>query len=241
MGGNARQIFLDTETTGLNPEKGDRIVEVAAALYHNQMPVAAEDGGEFHEHLDPQGKKVDPEAFEIHRLSNEFLMGKPAFADIARDLAEFLRGAEIIIHNAAFDVGFLDKEFSRLNMPPLRKIAGKITCSLVRARDMHIGGSHSLDALCQRFEIDIEERKKGHNALLDVRLLAKMYLCLTQRQAEIALSPKLPDVEFNGGDVPVLAATEEELQAHENFLQIMRDETKTEPLYLQKPAGGGGE
>ena len=227
-----RQIFLDTETTGLSPEKGDRIIEVAAVTYQNRMPVSSEDGGVFHSYINPQ-RDIDKDAYNVHKLDRVFLSDKPIFADIAVSLMDFLRDAEIVIHNAAFDRGFLDSEFNRLGYPPLEKIAAKIFCSLQWSRKNNHGGTHSLDALCDRFSVDNTARKAGHNALLDVRLLAKVYLQMTAKQTTMRLPSKRSTQTYTGGDVIVLRANESENAAHQQVLQDMHDKEKAAVLFLQ--------
>ncbi len=177
-----RQIILDTETTGLEAERGHRIIEVGCLEIINRRRT----GRTFHRYLKPD-REVDPGAIRVHGLTNEFLAGQPRFADIANELLEFVSGAELVIHNAAFDVAFLNAELKRLDPPP-----GTITdrCSildtLLLARKMHPGQRNSLDALCKRYSVDNSHREL-HGALLDARILLDVYLAMTGGQGALTL------------------------------------------------------
>lgn len=232
-----RRIFLDTETTGLSPEKGHRIVEIAAIAYDNRIPVPREEGGMFHRYLNPE-REVEKEAFDIHKLDYAFLSDKPKFAAIAADLADFLRGNEVIIHNADFDMGFLNSELAKTDGQPLEKIAAAVTCSLKwsRANNPNIRG-HSLDALCEHFGVNNAART-SHSAMLDTELLAKVYFIMTSRQGTMEMRSRLPQVNAANGEVPVLKATAEENAAHLQFLEEMQKENKVVPLF-SRPASDG--
>jgi DNA polymerase-3 subunit epsilon len=177
-----RQIVLDTETTGLEPELGHRIIEIGCVEVVNRRPT----GRRFHRYVNPE-REVDEGALAVHGISRAELEGKPRFAEIAEELIEFLAGAELVIHNAAFDVAFLDTELARLQCDP-RTIASvcRVLDTLSMAREMHPGQRNSLDALCKRYDIDNSQREL-HGALLDAQLLAEVYLAMTGGQATLAL------------------------------------------------------
>ena len=177
-----RQIVLDTETTGLEPEQGHRIIEIGCVELLDRRP----SGRSFHQYLQPD-REIDARAVEVHGITNAFLADKPRFADIAADLVEYLRGAELIIHNAPFDTGFLNAELARLGAEPVRiEACCTITDTLVLARKLHPGQRNSLDALCTRYRIDNSHREK-HGALLDAEILADVYLAMTGGQATLSL------------------------------------------------------
>ncbi len=163
-----REILLDTETTGLEPLGGHRIIEVCCLELRNHMPT----GRHFHVFVDP-GREIDPDAERVHGISRASLIGKPGFADIADPLLAFLGDAPIVAHNAPFDFGFLDAEFQRLSLPPLAR--SRMVDTVAMARRKYPGLPASLDALCRRFDIDLSQRTT-HNALLDCRLLAQVYV-----------------------------------------------------------------
>jgi DNA polymerase-3 subunit epsilon len=219
-----RQIFLDTETTGLNPESGDRIVEIGCIEMVNRRLT----GENRHVYLNPE-RKGNEEAIKVHGLTDAFLADKPKFVEVADDLIEFLRGAEIIIHNAAFDVCFLNAELRRLGRPPFHTVAAQVTDTLLMAREMFPGKANSLDALCRRLEVDNTHRTL-HGALLDAGLLAEVYIRLTRGQDSLVIGH---DDEQQGTpaqqaelardlshfDLPVLLASEEEISGHEVVLK----------------------
>ena len=176
-----RQVFLDTETTGLYPESGDRIVEIGCIEMVNRRLT----GETRHVYLNPE-RKGSEEATRIHGLTNDFLADKPKFAEVADDLLGFLAGAEVIIHNAAFDVGFLDAELKRLKRQPFHTVAAQVTDTLLMAREMFPGKANSLDALCRRLEVDNSHRTL-HGALLDAGLLAEVYIRLTRGQDSLVI------------------------------------------------------
>lgn len=177
-----RQIVLDTETTGLEPENGHRIIEIGCVELNSRQPT----GNNLHLYIQP-GREVDPGAVEIHGITDEFLADKPAFEQISDQLMHYLTGAELIIHNAPFDLAFLDAEFLRID-PSRRPIADvwPVIDTLVDARERFPGQRNSLDALCKRFEVDNTGREL-HGALLDARLLADVYRAMTGGQIDIAL------------------------------------------------------
>lgn len=228
-----RRIFLDTETTGLEPKLGHRIVEVAAVAYDGRTPIAREDGGEFHHYLNPQ-REIDAGALETHGLDLDFLAAKPLFADIADDFIEFVRGAGIYIHNAEFDCDFLNAELSRLEQPPLEDIADHIVCTLNWSRENNKSlHGHSLKALCSHFEIDDSMRKQWHSAIVDSQLLARVYFRMTQQQTALDIRPPAMKKTLPTAPVRVRRATEAELAAHAQMLAGMEKETRQKPLFLQ--------
>lgn len=217
-----RQIFLDTETTGLNPHQGDRIVEIACV----EMLSRRLSGQQLHFYLNPE-RASSPEAARIHGLSDEFLADKPLFSAVAQELIDFLRGSELIIHNATFDLGFLDAELKRCNHPPTAHWVDKITDSLTLARELFPGKSNSLDALCKRLSVDNTHRT-FHGALLDARLLADVYIGMTRGQRVLAIDVSPSDaVEVSAAPLlstaslklKVLRASKLEKQAHEVVLR----------------------
>lgn len=215
-----RQIFLDTETTGLNPESGDRIVEIGCIEMVNRRLT----GEQRHFYLNPE-RKGNEEAIRVHGLTDEFLADKPLFAHIADDLIEWLRGADIVIHNAAFDVGFLNAELKRMKRPPFHTVAAKVTDTLAMAREMFPGKANSLDALCKRLEVDSSHRTL-HGALLDAGLLAEVYIRLTRGQDSLVIQDEpasgrtleVQAIDLSGFDLPVIEPAEHELSAHEAVL-----------------------
>lgn len=222
-----RQIILDTETTGLEPEQGHRIIEIGCVELVNRRKT----GRTFHRYLRPD-REVDWGALQVHGITNEFLAQQPRFADIAEELIEFISGGELIIHNAAFDVAFLDAEFKRLPGPLLsvRKLC-TVTDTLPLARQMHPGQRNSLDALCKRYGIDNSHREL-HGALLDAQILCDVYLAMTGGQTALILGedsetslhstvePVAAAVRTVGA-LRVVRATEEELNAHERVLTLI--------------------
>ena len=175
-----REIVLDTETTGVEPNSGDRIVEIGCVELVNHCP----SGRTFHVYINPE-RSMPVEAFNVHGLSEEFLSDKPVFAEVAQDFAEFIADAKLVIHNAAFDVGFINMEFKRLGLPPVEQALVVDTLSMARRK--HPGASNSLDALCSRYGIDNSRRTK-HGALLDSEILAEVYIELIGgKQASLGL------------------------------------------------------
>ena len=219
-----RQVVLDTETTGLEPELGHRIIEIGGVELVNRRLT----GRRLHYYLQPD-REIDDGAFEVHGINREFLKDKPRFADVHADILDFVSGAEVIIHNAPFDVAFLDCELARLGDPALRiESRCRILDSLALARQLHPGQRNSLDALCRRYRIDNSTRQL-HGALLDAEILADVYLAMTGGQAVLALdgtdeaaaatsvSRRASSVRKTGSIV-VVRATPEELEAHASQL-----------------------
>jgi len=217
-----RQIILDTETTGLDPKTGHRIIEIGCVEMRNRRLT----GENYHQYINPQ-REVDPEAEAVHGISNEFLADKPLFADIFAEFFDFIKGAELIIHNAAFDIGFINHE-----MLLLGKRFGEITqyCdvidTLLMARKLHPGQKNNLDALCKRYSID-NSRRDLHGALLDSEILAQVYLAMTSGQDSLFVDSSLASSEQiiesvahlqNAINTPVITANRDELAAHEAIM-----------------------
>jgi DNA polymerase-3 subunit epsilon len=224
-----RQVVLDTETTGMPVERGHRIIEIGAVEIVNRRLT----GRTFHHYIHPE-REIDEGAQAVHGISLESLEGKPRFAGIADELIEFLRGAELIAHNAAFDVGFLNAELARLpNAPGVRDLA-IVTDTLAMARERYPGQRNSLDALCKRLGVDNAHRNL-HGALLDAELLADVYLAMTSGQtdlglavaAETASSARARRVQFDAALLRVVAASSDDLDAHRAWVTKL------------KPASGG--
>ena len=218
-----RQLIVDTETTGLNPKTGDRIIEIGCVEMVNRRLT----GNNLHYYVNPE-RDSDPGALAVHGLTTEFLSDKPKFAEIAASLCDFVRDAEIIIHNAPFDVGFLDAEFARLGLPPFGQHCGSIVDTLQQAKSMFPGKRNSLDALCERFGISNAHRTL-HGALLDAELLADVYLAMTRGQESLVIdmlgetpaataAAQVEAVRFDALTLPVPAADADELAAHAKML-----------------------
>jgi DNA polymerase-3 subunit epsilon len=215
-----RQIVLDTETTGLSAEAGDRIIEIGCV----ELVARKLTGQNKHWYLNPERDSHD-DALKVHGISNEFLKDKPKFAAIVDELLEYLQGAEVIIHNAAFDVGFLNKELELAGRPPLRRVVGSVTDTLAMAKEMFPGKRNSLDALCDRLGVDNSGRTL-HGALLDAELLADVYINMTRGQEALAIDALPTDtvaaiqtrVDLRQFTLPVLTASEQEAAAHEEVL-----------------------
>jgi len=222
-----RQIFLDTETTGLAADNGDRIIEIGCVeMLHRKLT-----GNNRHIYVNP-GRDSHEEALKVHGITTEFLQDKPPFSDIADDLLAYLRGAHVVIHNAPFDLGFLNMELAKLGQPRLETLVESITDTLVMAKELYPGKRNSLDALCDRLEVDNSGRSL-HGALLDAELLADVYINLTRGQNELQMDDAsasdasghaLPLMDLSVFQLPVIAADAQELAAHEEVLaQIDKD------------------
>ena len=218
-----RQIILDTETSGLEPSQGHRIIEIGCVELVNRRLT----GRQFQRYLDPE-RDIDAGAQAVHGLSREFLANHPRFADVAGDFVAFVSGAELIIHNAPFDVGFIDHEFGRLP-PPQRLLTDVCTIldTLALARQLHPGQRNSLDALCKRYGVDNLSREL-HGALLDARILCDVYLAMTGGQGALSLHAQAgaDDGATRAGrarrhsvvEIPIVRVTADELAAHEQAL-----------------------
>ncbi len=210
-----RQVFLDTETTGLDVAAGDRIVEIGCVELVNRRLT----GRSLHHYFNP-GRPNHVDAVKVHGLSDEFLAGKPLFDHVVDELIDFVREAEVIIHNAVFDSSFLDAELRRIGREPIVRHVSRITCSLMMARTAYPGKANSLDALCRRFEVDNSAREK-HGALLDAGLLAEVYLRMTRGQESLGIetAEEIAElaariVDFSSLPLLVLEADEDEAIAH---------------------------
>lgn len=219
-----RQIILDTETTGLSPETGDRLVEVGCVeLFNRQLT-----GRTLHRYVNPERRNSE-EAVRVHGLTDTFLSDKPKFGEIADELLEFIQDAEVIIHNAAFDIGFLDAELKRLGRPGLRHHVANVLDTLQMARELYPGKANSLDALCRRLEVDNSNRSV-HGALLDAGLLAEVYIRMTRGQNSLVVDEEEDatpaealfevdmQIDLRQFELPVLLASPEEADAHEKLL-----------------------
>jgi DNA polymerase-3 subunit epsilon len=216
----SRQVFFDTETTGLDADNGDRIVELGCV----EMIDRRLTGNDLHLYFNPE-RSSSPEALRIHGLTDERLAAEPRFAERAERLLSYLQGAELIIHNAAFDVGFVNAELKRLGRGPLTDVVTRITDSWQMAREMFPGKANNLDALCRRLEVDNSNRTL-HGASLDARLLAEVYIRMTRGQDSLVIDAPdggptrlhVADVDLTAFDLPVIASTDDELAAHEAIL-----------------------
>ena len=216
----SRQIVLDTETTGLSAESGDRIIEIGCVELLNRKLT----GNNLHFYINPE-RDSHEDALRVHGLTTEFLRDKPKFAEVAEEILRYLEGAEVIIHNAAFDIGFLDKELERLGKPVFTSFVSEVTDTLAMAKQLYPGKRNSLDALCDRLGVDNSGRTL-HGALLDAELLADVYINLTRGQEALLID--LGDVGEQGAegeridlsvfDLPVLTANAQELAAHADVL-----------------------
>jgi DNA polymerase-3 subunit epsilon len=231
-----RQIVLDTETTGLDPRQGHRIIEVAGIELVNRRLT----GRHLHKYVHPE-RDIDAGAQAVHGISLEFLADKPKFADIAEELAEFIRGAELVIHNAPFDIGFLNAEFDRLGFVPVGTLCHGVIDTLKMAKEIHPGKRNSLDALCERYEIDNSSRTL-HGALLDTELLADVYLAMTRGQNSLMIDVDTAPQPQIGADgqvrqrkpLQVRRASEAELADHARVLAAIDKESKGACIWLPK-------
>lgn len=226
-----RRVILDTETTGLEWRQGERLIEIGCV----EMLDRKLTGRHFHRYLNPE-RNIGAGAQAVHGLTDEFLADKPKFADIADELLDFVRDAEVIIHNASFDVGFLDNELGLIGRPLLGEVCGTIIDTLKMAREARPGKKNNLDALCQEFAIDNSGRQL-HGALLDAQLLAEVYLAMTRGQDSLMM-----DLDGSGGEVfrfaagerpqvRVILAAAEELAEHERVLVEIDKESKGKTLW----------
>ena len=234
-----RQIVLDTETTGLSAEGGDRIIELGCVeLYARKLT-----GNNLHFYFNPE-RDSHEDALKVHGISNEFLRDKPKFAELTDDILEYLSDAELIIHNAAFDIGFLNKELERVGKKPLKAYVSGVIDTLAMAKEMFPGKRNSLDALCDRLEVDNSGRTL-HGALLDAELLADVYINMTRGQEALLIdvgdvqtdaSGVSVHVDLTGFVLPVLSANEQELSAHEEVLTQMDKSSGGKTIWRQLAA-----
>lgn len=231
-----RQVVLDTETTGLDPKSGHRIIEIGCVELINRKLT----GKHYHQYINPQ-REVDDGAIEVHGITNEFLTDKPVFSQIADDFMTFCDGAELVIHNAPFDVGFIDSELRRLGSPRWQAVAAHcgVLDTLTMAREKHPGQKNNLDALCKRYFVDNSQRDL-HGALLDAEILADVYLLMTGGQTDLALAGAgsgnedgddseaeqaeagfIRRLSADRAPLTVARASTDELQAHAEFLSLL--------------------
>ncbi len=221
-----RQIILDTETTGLNPRTGDRIIEIGCIELLNRRPT----GNTFHHYVNP-GRDSEPGALAVHGLTTEFLTDKPPFADIVDALCDFVKDAEILIHNASFDVAFLDEELTRLERPAFPEHCANVIDTLAMARELHPGKRNSLDALCERYGVSNAHRTL-HGALLDAELLADVYLAMTRGQESLVIdiaprpTTRIGWVAVDRRTLRIVMADEYEYAAHVATLDAIAKESK---------------
>lgn len=231
-----RQIVLDTETTGLDPRQGHRIIEIACIELANRRPT----GHHLHKFINPE-RDIDEGAAAVHGITLDFLADKPKFADIVDEFLEFITGAELIIHNAPFDTGFLNAELDRLGRVPVETVCNGVTDTLKMAKELHPGKRNNLDALCERYAIDNSQRTL-HGALLDTELLAEVFLAMTRGQNTLMIEPEAaPRARRNeeprrGERKPLLVrrASADEVASHEQILAGIDKETRGGCLWLAR-------
>jgi DNA polymerase III subunit epsilon len=233
-----RQIVLDTETTGLSAEGGDRIIELGCVeLFARKLT-----GNNLHFYFNPD-RDSHEDALRVHGISNEFLKDKPRFAELVDEILAYVQDAEIIIHNAPFDVGFLNKELELLGKPPFKSFVSGVIDSLAMAKEMFPGKRNSLDALCDRLEVDNSGRTL-HGALLDAELLADVYINMTRGQEALIIEAtetatagtEMAQVDLSGFQLPVLTVNEQEQAAHEDVLAQMDKSSGGKTVWRNLPA-----
>ena len=236
-----RQIVLDTETTGLEPSQGHRIIEIGCVELINRRITE----NRYHQYINPE-REIDEGAIEVHGITNEFLTDKPVFADVAEDFLKFIRGAELVIHNAPFDVGFMNHELKRLDAQaePVESFCS-ILDTLMMARNMHPGQKNNLDALCKRYEIDNSARDL-HGALLDAEILAEVYLSMTGGQVRLSLDGSAETamgkaeqprpISSDRPPLKVVRASDAELTAHAERLGAIDKSSGGECVWLKTKA-----
>ena len=227
-----RQVVLDTETTGLDFRLGDRVIEIGCVELLNRKLT----GQRFHRYINPE-REVEAGAMAVHGLSNEFLQDKPRFDEIVLEFLDFVQGAELVIHNAAFDIGFLDNELALQEKLPVAQVCSGVVDTLKMARELHPGRRNSLDALCERYAIDNSGRTL-HGALLDAELLAEVYLAMTRGQESLIMELETAPVSVLQTKVAaerpslrVLRASADELAEHERVLAEIGKESKGHCLW----------
>jgi DNA polymerase-3 subunit epsilon len=219
----ARQVVLDTETTGLNAGLGDRVIEIGCIELRSRRVTERH----FHQYVNPE-RPIEEGALKVHGLTDEFLADKPKFAEVAAEFLDYVRGAELVIHNAAFDVEFLDAELGRAGLGRLADHVAGVVDTLALARELHPGKRNSLDALCERYAVDNAHRTL-HGALLDARLLTEVYLAMTRGQDSLVMefeptAEQAAAARIDASGLAVVRASEEELRAHEAYLDGMAKE-----------------
>jgi len=229
-----RQIILDTETTGLDPALGHRIIEIAGVELMNRRLT----GNHFHRYVNPE-RESEEGALQVHGLTSDFLREKPKFKEIVAEFLDYVSGAELVIHNAPFDVAFLNHELALLDRKPITDCCASVLDTLRLAKDLHPGKRNSLDALCERYQIDNSARTL-HGALLDAQLLAEVYLAMTRGQESlmidvetVQLSISVTEVSRERAELVVLKASDEELSAHDAQLKEIQKASGDKCLWLQ--------
>ena len=228
-----RQIVLDTETTGLEPELGHRIIEIAGVELVNRRFT----GNDFHRYFNP-GRESDAGALEVHGLTAEFLSDKPKFRDVAAEFLDYLGGSELVIHNSAFDIAFLNRELDLAGLKPVTDYCPGIVDTLRLAKDLHPGKKNSLDALCERYHIDNSARTL-HGAQLDARLLAEVYLAMTRGQESLVMEVEATSAAVGAAaeaahgklELIVIRATKDELAEHARILEDIDQASKGATLW----------
>jgi len=234
----SRQIVLDTETTGLNARMGDRVIEIGCIELLSRSITE----NRFHSYLNP-GREIEEGAAKVHGLTAEFLADKPKFADVAKDFIEYVSGAELIIHNAPFDVEFLDQELALAGLKKLSHYVAGVVDTLAMARELHPGKRNGLDALCERYFVNNAHRTL-HGALLDARLLAEVYLALTRGQESLVMELEAPSeaavaaARVDAKKLTVLRATDAEADAHERILDAIDKAAKDKGGSLWRKLAG---
>ena len=228
-----RQVVLDTETTGLDPGLGHRVIEIACVEVVNRRATDRD----FHLYLNPD-RDSDPGALQVHGLTTDFLRDKPRFKEVAHEFLEFVAGSELIIHNAPFDIGFLDAELARIDLPPIAREISGVVDSLRLAKSLHPGRRNSLDALCERYGIDNSSRTL-HGALIDARLLAEVYLAMTRGQESLVMESAgsastagTIRIDTATLDLVVLRADEFELAAHAATLEDLQKSSRGRCVWM---------
>jgi DNA polymerase-3 subunit epsilon len=233
-----RQIVLDTETTGLNAAMGDRVIEIGCVELLSRNVTERH----FQRYLNPE-RDIEEGAAKVHGLTREFLADKPKFAEVAREFADYIQGAELIIHNADFDVGFLDMELAKAGLKKVADYAAGVVDTLAMARELHPGKKNSLDALCERYMVSNSHRTL-HGALLDARLLAEVYLALTRGQDSLVMDLEQPGAalaataRIDTSALVILRATAEELKSHDAVLDAIDKAAKGGSLWRKLGATG---
>ncbi|MCM8613189.1 DNA polymerase III subunit epsilon [Accumulibacter sp.] len=234
-----RTIFLDTETTGLEHKLGHRIIEIGGVEMRNRRLTQKH----FHVYVNPD-REIDAGALSVHGISRDFLLDKPRFADIAGDFLDFIRGAELVIHNAAFDLGFLNAELALIDMAPVETVCHGVCDTLRMAKDLHPGKKNNLNALCERYAVD-NSRRTLHGALLDAEILAEVYLAMTRGQESLIIDlADEPPQRGETGHCPaavaaaraqlIRRASPEELAEHEKLLAAIEQASKGKCLWLHR-------
>ncbi|MEO8409585.1 MAG: DNA polymerase III subunit epsilon [Propionivibrio sp.] len=233
-----RQIFLDTETTGLEPKLGHRIIEIGCVEMRSRRLT----NRHFHRYLNPE-REIDAGALAVHGISQEFLEDKPRFADIAEEFLDFVRGAELIIHNAPFDIGFLNAELARLDRAPIDAVCHGVSDTLRMAKELYPGKKNNLNALCDRYAVD-NSRRTLHGALLDAEILAEVYVAMTRGQESLIMDLRHDSAQNAAASERLLAGTAckarrivladaDELTQHAQLLAEIQRESKGRCLWLR--------